>query len=211
MRAKTIAFACGMGLIAAGAIDYQATTGNPYIGRQPGGVFLQDSEFTVGTASGAASAGEVDYDTSWGLGGAAGYSFDSGFRAEAEVTYRGNDVSGFSFNGAPTFPASDADASDWAFMANGYYDFNTGTRWTPYVGGGVGLALDHIEGSAGPGFGISDTQSEFAYQGIAGVGYQLTDQLNLGVEYRYFATTDPTFNGSAGSQFASDMAAITSS
>jgi opacity protein-like surface antigen len=182
MRAKTIAFACGMGLIAAGAIDYQAMAGNPYIGEQAGAVFLQGSEFTARTTGGAASAGEINYDTGWGI--------------EAKVTYLRNDVSGFSFSGAPAFTASDAHASYRAGMAGGYYGFDTGTRWTPYVGGGIGLALDHIEGLAGPGYGISDSQSEFAHQGM---------------EYCYFATSDPTLMGRSDRSSPATMAVITSS
>lgn len=31
-------------------------------------------------------------------------------------------------------------------MLNAYYDFNTGTKFTPYVGGGIGLA--HLKASS---------------------------------------------------------------
>jgi opacity protein-like surface antigen len=53
----------------------------------------------------------------------------------------------------------------------------------------------------------------FAYQVIGGLGYDLTQRLTAFVEYRYFATVDPTFNASNGggdidSQFMSHNALV---
>ncbi len=71
-----------------------------------------------------------------------------------------------------------------------------GTRWTPYIGGGIGLALDHqtIDSSPMPGNVVDGTSDQFAYQGMASIGYQITDSLNLALEYRYFGTTSPSYD-----------------
>jgi OOP family OmpA-OmpF porin len=119
----------------------------------------------------------------------------SGFRLEGEVTYRDNNISGLS-GGQTGGSVISGNASSLAFMANGYYDIATGSWWTPYIGGGLGLALDHqtINSTPMPGNVVDGTSSELAYQAMAGIGYQITDSLNFAIEYRYFGTTSPTYD-----------------
>ena len=83
-------------------------------------------------------------------------------------------------------------------MGNGYYAFDVGGGFKPFIGAGIGIAYLDAELSA-PGVGpgsVSDDDTVFAYQGIAGVEYEiLTDSatIALGVRYSYFATTDYDF------------------
>ncbi len=196
MKAKTIAFACGMGLVAAGALSQEALAGHWYISGHAGAVFLQGTDVQLcGSGTCSPFALRADFDTGWGVGGAGGYGFDNGFRLEGEATYRNNDLNKLSVSGSSA-ALPDTSVSSLAFMANGYYDIPTGSKWTPYVGGGVGVALDHASANlpCACGTNFSDTETEFAYQGIAGVGYQLTDAVNIGVEYRYFATMTPHYD-----------------
>ena len=58
-----------------------------------------------------------------------------------------------------------------------------------YVGVGVGFANVEIETSDSVIFGFQDTFN-FAWQVGTGFGYQLTDQVNLGVGYRFFRPGD---------------------
>lgn len=67
-----------------------------------------------------------------------------------------------------------------SLLANVYYDFNTGTKLTPYVGAGIGGAK--IKASLN-GEGIDDTT--FTWQISAGVAYALTDKLSLDAGYRF--------------------------
>ncbi len=87
-------------------------------------------------------------------------------------------------------------------MGNGYYAFDLGAGFKPFIGAGIGIAyLDAELDLSVPGFGAasaSDDDTVFAYQGIAGVEYEIpTDMatIALGVRYSYFATTDPDFGG----------------
>ncbi|MBM3526017.1 MAG: OmpA family protein, partial [Alphaproteobacteria bacterium] len=41
---------------------------------------------------------------------------------------------------------------------------------------------------------VDGTDNRFAYQGMIGVAYSLTQQLKLSLDYRYFATLDPEFD-----------------
>src|SRR5258708_29589755 len=81
-------------------------------------------------------------------------------------------------------------------MANAMYDFTLGLPWaiTPHVGAGIG-AGGLRDGFSIPGFGnvSHDTQWEFGYQAIAGIRYNINPALAFDLDYRYLATTDPSF------------------
>jgi OmpA-OmpF porin, OOP family len=196
-RIGNIAFAYSLGLIAVAVLGSPAKAGQFYVGVQ-GGLVFRDSarldESLPGTSF--AISGDLKFDNPGGGGGiSAGYGFANGIRLEGEAGYRRNGVNEFNFS-MGSVPL-DGHESMWDFMANTYYDIPTGSRWTPYVGGGIGLGILQIAASSAGG--SADASGDvFAYQAIAGIGYQLTDRINLGVEYRYFATTDMNFQVQAG-------------
>ena len=73
-------------------------------------------------------------------------------------------------------------------MFNGYYDFNTCTRWTPYVGAGVGVAMLKLTSNYMDADGhdkVSDKSYNIAWQIGAGVAYDLTKNIALDAGYRY--------------------------
>ena len=77
-------------------------------------------------------------------------------------------------------------------MVNAYYDFNTGTPFTPYLGAGIGDASLMAKGIKNKSTGdkiLDNNALVFAYQGIAGVSYALNDHIALNADYRYFGTT----------------------
>lgn len=55
---------------------------------------------------------------------------------------------------------------------------------TIYVGGGAGLGVSELDASQASAFGSDDSQ-EFAWQGTAGVGYQLSDRVRWSAGWRY--------------------------
>jgi opacity protein-like surface antigen len=99
----------------------------------------------------------------------------------------------------------------YAFMTNAIYDFAVGWPVTPHIGGGIGAVILHDSialrnGSAltnAPAFlghrVASSSQLELGYQGIAGIRYNINPALAFDLDYRYLATTDPSFH--AGSPF----------
>ncbi|HUY68754.1 MAG TPA: OmpA family protein [Alphaproteobacteria bacterium] len=155
------------------------------IGSQP-----IDSTANVGSTN-----NKVDYDFGWGVLGELGYAWHDGWRTEGEFAYARSNVN--KVNGVTE---NSGRINNLYLMGNLYYDFQTGTRWTPYVGGGLGLAApdaDHI-GVLSNGGDLNDSDFQFAYQAIAGVAYELTDHLALSADYRYVGTTDPVFKTTAG-------------
>lgn len=71
---------------------------------------------------------------------------------------------------------------------------------TPYAGAGIGVAfLDGDFSTAAANMEVDDT--EFAFQGILGLSTQLTQNVSLLTEYRYFGSTEATLvNTTAATQ-----------
>jgi opacity protein-like surface antigen len=71
-------------------------------------------------------------------------------------------------------------------MFNGYYDLKISSSITPFLGIGAGFSFVDIDKD------IDDYDSVFAYQLIAGVGFDIHNKLKLDLSYKYFATTTPS-------------------
>jgi len=96
---------------------------------------------------------------------------------------------------------------------------STTSRWdgrSRRTGVGIGAVNLHNSASLGagiPGLGgtvcaagctlVSNSQWEFGYQGIAGIRYNINPALAFDLDYRYLATTDPTFKAVTGAKFSS--------
>ncbi len=97
----------------------------------------------------------------------------------------------------------EGDAQSMAFMFNLIKNFRSDSKVTPYAGIGAGMArlkADYVgaDPSFSGGFGslnVQDKAWKFAYQGIAGLAFELAEGLALDLSYRYFETLDPTFDG----------------
>lgn len=183
------------GLVVALALPAVAQAGTPgfYVGAAVGANLAPDAKAADGTNS-----ANVLYDP----GGAGfvnlGYAFSNGLRTELEGGYRSNTVDRVRRNSFPTV-GNDGETKTWSLMTNLLYDVGTGTPFTPYVGGGIGVGSTTAR-LANSNFGTavydgSDTQ--FAFQGIVGAAYGLTQNLSLTADYRYMATTNPTINADA--------------
>ena len=146
-----------------------------------------------------AGSAETELDDGYALSGAVGYKYHNGLRAELEIAYRNNDVDSHKSNGA-TLAGPGGEVDSVAFMANGYYDIENDTAITPYVGAGIGFAVVDVDGYNNAGTSIvSDDDTVFAYQGIAGVDFEVQDNVALFTEYKYFATSDVDVQAAGGS------------
>ena len=104
------------------------------------------------------------------------------------------------------------DISALTFMGNVYYDFDLGSGWKPYVGGGLGMASISLESkSATDGRALADDKDTvFAYQAGGGVGYEFATSedhtITVSLDWRYFRTADPTFKGAVtGAEFDTEI------
>jgi opacity protein-like surface antigen len=77
-------------------------------------------------------------------------------------------------------------------LLNAYYDFRTGTPFTPYLGGGVGFTVDQITRNSNQTYlGTTtsvngrSTNIQFAAAAMAGLTYDFNSFVALDVNYRY--------------------------
>lgn len=194
MRRLSLALALAVATLGVSSAAMAQGYNGWYLGARGGVTWLDDMSFTAGVSN-----NNIDFDRGYNIGGSVGYQFGGPFRLEAEVVHRKNDVDNFTSNGTRLTGAT-GDASTLALMVNGFYDFQTGTAFTPYVGLGAGYARVSSNGISATGLGatLDDDDNKFAYQAIAGIAYQITPEVALTADYRYFATQDPKFRASTG-------------
>jgi outer membrane protein OmpA-like peptidoglycan-associated protein len=133
-----------------------------YLGAGAGVNFANDLDVSGGN--------ELNSDLGWAGIGTLGFRFGNGMRAEVEGGYRFNDGD---INGAS------ANTKTWDAMANLLYDLETGTFIEPYIGVGLGAVNTEM---------ANDSEWAFAYQGIAGVSFEVNDWVEPFVDYRYLGT-----------------------
>ncbi len=170
-----------------------------YVGISGGYTYMSDQDVS------SASASSMQMNGGYGIGGSIGYLPSSSIpvinalRFEAEVTYHQNNVDRVNRTGGrPQIGGNDANYSSTAYMVNTFYDLQTGTKWTPYIGAGIGFASLHLPTSSNAG-NTSSSDNEFAYQGMVGVGYSPDSIPNTqwSVGYRYLATSNPSFDNAS--------------
>ena len=132
------------------------------------------------------------FNAGFNAGLRAGYEWGP-WRFEEEYTYRRNgarDLVGSNF----TLSGVSGNRHTNSIMTNVLYDFTVGFPITPHFGFGVG-AVNVFDGLKVPGIGqlFNNSTWQFGYQGIAGIRYNLSPTLTLDLDYRYLATTQPTF------------------
>ena len=124
------------------------------------------------------NSGNYDMDTGFAVGGVVGYDF-VGPRVEFEGVYRGNNG-----QGPGNFGNTSGQVEQLSVLVNVLYDFIPGATITPYVGAGAGLAF------ADSGInGCSLCSTQFAYQGIVGVGWNVDKNVRVNLDARYYGTT----------------------
>jgi len=87
-------------------------------------------------------------------------------------------------------------------MANVYLDIASGSRFEPYIGFGLGASFVSLKGTSPSAGRIDSSTHVFAFQPIIGANYNITDQIAVGLQYRYFRTVDPWLNTASGQRFS---------
>ena len=186
-----------------------------YVGVDGGGTIVENISYDIGTTRNAANA---SHDYGFDVSGNVGYDFGV-FRVEAEVGYRRAHVRNYSSQlTTPAFTATGAvvdvpsgfyrgvggSESALSFMANALIDFGDEDGVQGFFGGGVGIARvkaqDLALNQSGPFLDDSDTR--FAYQGLAGVRAPLTRNIDVSVKYRFFTAPDARYVDVRGRNFS---------
>jgi len=142
--------------------------------------FQTDANFLVS----AVTSFDADFDDTWDIGVGLGYIFNDWFRSDIIADYR--------------FPADwDAAATDVSvstILLNGYAALGSFSGISPYVGAGVGVAYVNWDTIDFPGLGLgpvaTDNDWRFAYALMAGISFDLTENLAVDTGYRFTGVDD---------------------
>jgi OOP family OmpA-OmpF porin len=142
----------------------------------------------------------VTYDVGLTAGAQIGYAF-GGPRVEIEYTYRYNNAHTIGSADGEVDAAGSLRAS--AVLANVIYDFDTGSKWVPYVGLGLGAAnvqanTIRAAGSVSSGNFLDGGSTEFAAQAIVGVDFMTSEHVGLFLDFRGLWVKSPTMNYGTG-------------
>ncbi len=193
-----------------------------YVNLSGGANWLSDEGFFNSTVATDTLTFSPDSDAGWLISGAVGLSLNNmvqGLRVEAEVAYRQNQVNGVWTSSAVVQDSGllDYDHSTLSVMANVWYDFDLGNV-RPYIGGGVGWAETELDGTfiGGTIPAINHSDDGFAWQLGAGVNFDISPNVQLGVGYRYFEGPEVNIgaplaaNGATGDVESQNHAAVVS-
>ena len=129
--------------------------------------------------------------TNFRVGGVVGMGVFEQVRAEAEVFFDIDTVSGSESQEQGVSASASVDVRTYGLMLNSWFDIGSDTAWSAYLGGGAGILFaetsHRILDRAGAALRGSDdrTDTEFAYQ--IGVGVHIQ---GWHIGYRYLTTGD---------------------
>jgi opacity protein-like surface antigen len=139
------------------------------------------------------------------VGAGVGYEWNKWLRVDVTGEYRAKtQVSVLGHYTQPPAPTVFVDTfqgnvSSWVFLANAYVDLGTWDCFTPFVGAGIGTAVNTVSdfsdvsptvpGGPGSSFGVGRGASTWnlAWALYAGLTYNVSPSLKLDLTYRYLS------------------------
>jgi opacity protein-like surface antigen len=169
----------------------QAQLSHFYVKGDIGGNWTSDTSLKGFFGEPLAPNSKVQFDPGFRLGVTAGYQLTDWFSVEGEMGVMANEIK--SVTGASK--VNNASFANMPFLINVRFQYPTDSRFTPYLGGGLGgaasvISVDNLTIGQTKIDG-SQSAAVFAYQAFGGLRFRLNDRMAVGIEYRYFATTDP--------------------
>jgi len=182
----------------------------PYIGLRAGVTAVEDQ--SLRGVDGNPLSLTTDPEIGFGVLAAGGYSF-GWWRLEGEFGYRRNKLDTIGVGADGGIPAAQGLAAQTGTTQSGGGNVNVLSTmgnvifdlpWSfggisPYLGVGIGVArIVQDRNAGGLARYVDDTDTKFAYQGIAGLSWNFNPHWSLSLDYRYFAAMDPHFKDSLG-------------
>lgn len=151
-----------------------------------------DQPDDLGGSTGSGQSFTTDVDAGYMIGIALGRYFGHNTRGEFELSFRSADYEKTTVGSSQSTGGS---LETTALMLNGYYGFQFDSPIVPYVGAGLGAAfIDGSGGTVGSESIPKRSSTELAYQGILGAAWTFTSGYAIGLEGRYFGTSDSDVN-----------------
>ncbi len=173
-----------------------------YIGLEGGANFAENQRFKLnGDDSGlqlfadGTQVANNRFKTGYVTGLTMGYSTPSGLRPEIELNYRRDKMKTRAQTAGDTLFSVSGHEENESAMANLWLDFFKSGSVHPYIGAGAGASRIDLRDAKLDRFELDDEDDiVFAYQGGAGIGFDLGDHLTMSLDYRYLRTLRGTFN-----------------
>ena len=199
-------FLAATALAAALALPAMAAAQEGWYGRADVGYAPSGTLDIAAPVAGPTGEGALAADWAQGLG--LGYAFGNGVRIEGALGHTYNNIDPSRRIG----PSGSAHA--WTAMINALYDLNSGGAVNPYIGAGVGIGRVDAYASCAPRASgaapspdcnsaatagiFDDSDTGFAWNLFAGLGFKLTERLTGDLGYRYTNIPNLTFAGRVG-------------
>jgi len=161
-----------------------------YLRGDAGGVWTMDADLEEFFGEPLSGGAKVEFDAGPRFAIAAGYNVTDWFSVEGQT--------GFMINENDTMTdATDGEAffSNVPLLLNARVQCPAECRLVPYIGGGVGMSAAVIDADdvviGGTRMDGAESTVVFAYQAFGGLRLRINERMSVGVEYRYFGTTEP--------------------
>ncbi len=175
------------------AVPAQAKDGQFYAGIDAGLSVESRAQADVAVVDPPVDGVFADTSNGYDFGAVFGYDFGA-FRLEAEGSYKKNDYDTITVQnpllipGVPagtTVPSTDF-ISVTSAMVNGIVEFGKDDGIQGFIGAGIGLAqIDGPISVPGVGLLVDESSTDLAYQVMVGARYPVTENIDLGVHYKY--------------------------
>jgi opacity protein-like surface antigen len=186
---------------AADVVSSEQNSLGVYVSLFGGASFLNDVD-TTQRYDGADYDYSLETKTGYILGGAIGMRVWDPVRAEIELSYarwKADEYTGENDDTGNKFgDKAGGHVSATYLLGNVWIDIHTDTPFTPYVGGGAGVAWVDADTEYPKGnerFGYGDATTAFAFQAGAGVKYDVSENIAVDVSYRFKGILDVDFDG----------------
>jgi len=139
---------------------------------------------------------EFDTDIGWLIGVAAGGHITDNLRGEVELSTSSFALTNVSNGGVDLGPIYDGSASATYLLGNLWFDIDTGSGFTPYIGGGLGGGyVNATVTDSEIGYAVDMSGWGWAYQVGAGVKFDVADSVALDLGYRFKSVVDAELEG----------------
>jgi len=160
------------------------------------------------TVEGLQVTADTDFSAGFTGGGAFGYRYNKNLRAEVDINYRSaenDEVRVPATEITPEQTITDGNFASLTFGVNGIYEFPNGSKWTPYVGGGLAWVQEvdiDFEDESGE---VEFEGDEFGFTVLGGVRWQPTDgPWFFDAEFRYMGVGEVDLDGGENGTVTAD-------
>lgn len=174
-------------------LPVSAEAGLQYLAIRGGPGWASDTDRIPNPGGGSVISFKSEFD----LNIAYGRSFIEWLRAEIELGYVNMDLDKMYMKKQENTVELEGSDTHIRAMLSAYADWNNSTGFTPFIGGGIGLAHANLDmkwelPNQGTTAETESSDNAFVWQVVAGTGWRIGSSWELELMYRYYSSNDRT-------------------